>query len=235
MKLSVIIQIFNETATLNHIVERVQSAPFEKEILLIDDGSTDGSSEQISRLSENDNITVFHHEVNKGKGAAVRTGIEKATGDIILVQDADLEYDPKDYEKILAPFENDDADVVFGSRFIGGQAHRVLYFWHSVGNRILTIFSNVLSDLNLTDMEVCYKAFRSEVIQNIKLKEDRFGFEPEVTAKISRYRKENGQRLRIYEVGITYFGREYAEGKKIGWRDGVSAVWCILKYNTWDR
>ena len=235
MKLSVIIPIFNETSTINQIVERVQSAPFDKEILLVDDGSTDGSSEQIARLSEKDNVIALRHHLNKGKGAAVRTGIQKVTGDILLVQDADLEYDPKDYERILAPFEKDDADVVFGSRFIGGQTHRVLYFWHSVANRVLTIFSNVLSDLNLTDMEFCYKAVRSEIIKDIKIKETRFGFEPEITAKIARYRKNNGQRLRIYEVGITYFGREYTEGKKIGWRDGVSAVWCIIKYNIWDR
>ncbi len=231
MKLSVIIPIFNERNTLDQLVERVQRTSFEKEVLLIDDGSTDGSSDQITLLARQDNVKALHHKVNRGKGAAVRTGIAAASGDIILVQDADLEYDPTDYANLLAPFEHDNADVVFGSRFIGGQTHRVLYFWHSIGNRALTLLSNVFTDLNLTDMEVCYKAFRSEIIHNIKLKEDRFGFEPEITAKVARYRKPNGQRLRIYEVGISYSGREYSEGKKIGWKDGISAVWCIVKYN----
>ena len=235
MKLSVIIPVFNERNTLNQLVERVQQVSFDKEILLVNDGSTDGSSEQIELLARHDNVRAFHHKVNRGKGAAVRTGIAAARGDILLVQDADLEYDPNDYASILAPFEGDNADVVFGSRFIGGQTHRVLYFWHSIGNRVLTLFSNLLTDLNLTDMEVCYKAFRSEIINDIQLREDRFGFEPEVTAKIGRYRKADGQRLRIYEVGISYSGREYSEGKKIGWRDGVVAVWCIIKYNWWSR
>jgi glycosyltransferase involved in cell wall biosynthesis len=235
MKLSIIIPVFNESDTLAQLVRRVQEVPFEKELLLVDDGSTDGSSEQIAALAEIGNIRGFYHETNRGKGAAVRTGIVAATGDVVLIQDADLEYDPEDYLQLIAPFENHDADVVFGSRFIGGQTHRVLYFWHAIGNHSLTLLSNLLTDLNLTDMEVCYKAFRSEIIRDIELKEDRFGFEPEITARIARYRKLDGQRLRIYEVGISYSGREYADGKKIGWRDGISAVWCILKYNLWDR
>jgi len=228
MKLSIIIPVFNESDTLAQLVRRVQEVPFEKELLLVDDGSTDGSSEQIAALAEIGNIRGFYHETNRGKGAAVRTGIVAATGDVVLIQDADLEYDPEDYLQL-------NADVVFGSRFIGGQTHRVLYFWHAIGNHSLTLLSNLLTDLNLTDMEVCYKAFRSEIIRDIELKEDRFGFEPEITARIARYRKLDGQRLRIYEVGISYSGREYADGKKIGWRDGISAVWCILKYNLWDR
>ena len=235
MKLSIIIPVFNESDTLAQLVRRVQEVPFEKELLLVDDGSTDGSSEQIAALAEIGNIRAFYHETNRGKGAAVRTGIVAATGDVVLIQDADLEYDPEDYLQLIAPFENHDADVVFGSRFIGSQTHRVLYFWHAIGNHSLTLLSNLLTDLNLTDMEVCYKAFRSEIIRDIELKEDRFGFEPEITARIARYRKLDGQRLRIYEVGISYSGREYADGKKIGWRDGISAVWCILKYNLWDR
>jgi len=235
MKVSVVVPIYNEVGTLGELVKRLQRLPGNLEILLVDDGSTDGSREQIKEFSSADNIQVFFHDVNRGKGASLRTGFSAATGDVIVVQDADLEYDPQELDKLLAPIELGQADVVYGSRFVGGESHRVLYFWHSLGNRFLTLLSNLFTNLNLTDIEVCYKAFRSEVIHGLELRENRFGFEPEVTAKISRYQKTDGNRLRIFEVGISYAGRTYQEGKKIGWRDGVSTIWCILKYNLWAR
>ena len=229
------IPVYNEISTLDEIVRRVQEVSIEKEILLVDDHSTDGSRERVLELSKVQNIRVFLHDSNQGKGAALRTGFAAADGEIILVQDADLEYDPVDYLKIVQPIESGMADVVYGSRFVGGDMHRVLYFWHSLGNRVLTLMSNLFTNLNITDMEVCYKAFRREVIQSLHLEENRFGFEPEVTAKIARSRDDMGRPLRVYEVGISYAGRTYEEGKKIGWRDGIWALWCILKYNLWAR
>ena len=231
MIVSVVIPVYNETATLAQIVERVQNAPVTTEIILVDDCSSDGSTELVRKLARTEGIQGIFHQVNRGKGAALRSGFAAARGDIVLVQDADLEYDPQDYPRLLAPIEKDGADVVYGSRFAGGESHRVLYFWHSIGNRALTLLSNMLSNLNLTDMEVCYKVFRREIIQDIELREDRFGFEPEVTARLARYRKTDGNRLRIFEVGISYAGRTYEEGKKIGWKDGVRALWCIVRYN----
>jgi len=228
---SVVIPVYNETATLAQIVERVQNVPVTTEIILVDDCSSDGSTELVRKLARTEGIQGIFHQVNRGKGAALRSGFAAARGDIVLVQDADLEYDPQDYPRLLAPIEKDGADVVYGSRFAGGESHRVLYFWHSIGNRALTLLSNMLSNLNLTDMEVCYKVFRREIIQDIELREDRFGFEPEVTARLARYRKTDGSRLRIFEVGISYAGRTYEEGKKIGWKDGVQALWCIVRYN----
>jgi len=228
---SVVIPVYNETATLAQIVERVQNVPVTTEIILVDDCSSDGSTELVRKLARTEGIQGIFHQVNRGKGAALRSGFAAARGDIVLVQDADLEYDPQDYPRLLAPIEKDGADVVYGSRFAGGESHRVLYFWHSIGNRALTLLSNMLSNLNLTDMEVCYKVFRREIIQDIELREDRFGFEPEVTARLARYRKTDGNRLRIFEVGISYAGRTYEEGKKIGWKDGVRALWCIVRYN----
>jgi len=235
MRLTVVIPVYNEISTLDEIVRRVQEVSIEKEILLVDDHSTDGSRERVLELSKVENIRVFLHDSNQGKGAALRTGFAAADGEIILVQDADLEYDPVDYLKIVQPIESGMADVVYGSRFVGGDMHRVLYFWHSLGNRVLTLMSNLFTNLNITDMEVCYKAFRREVIQSLHLVEDRFGFEPEVTAKIAHSRDDMGRPLRVYEVGISYAGRTYEEGKKIGWRDGFWALWCIFKYNLWAR
>ena len=227
--LSVVIPCFNEAATIERIVERVvEHAPQGTEVIVVDDASTDGSA-AILREKVAGRARVFFHERNRGKGAALRTGFAAATGDIVLVQDADLEYDPRDYAKLLAPIVEGRADVVFGSRFVGGDSHRVLYFWHSVGNRFLTLVSNMFTNLNLTDMEVCYKAFRREVLQSFELREDRFGWEPEITARVAR------RGCRVYEVGVSYSGRTYAEGKKVGWTDGVRALWCIVKYNVFVR
>ena len=231
MIVSIVIPVFNEMRTLEQVIKRVQTVSVEKEIILVDDYSTDGSRERVQSLGEQPNVRAVLHDYNQGKGAALRSGFAAATGDVVLIQDADLEYDPNDYPKLIGPIVANDADVVYGSRFAGGETHRVLYFWHSVGNRFLTLLSNMMSNLNLTDMEVCYKVFRREIIQSIELKENRFGFEPEVTARLARFRKPDGSRLKIFEVGISYAGRTYEEGKKIGWRDGVRAIWCIIRYN----
>lgn len=230
MKLSVIIPCYNERDTIEEIVTAVkQSGIAELEIIVVDDCSTDGTCEVLRTSIEPQVSLVIYHEHNKGKGAALRSGFAAATGDVVLVQDADLEYDPREYKKLLEPIIADRADVVFGSRFMGGGPHRVVYFWHMIGNRFLTLLSNMFTNINLTDMETCYKAFRREVLQSINLEEDRFGFEPEITAKVSR------MGVRIYEVGISYYGRTYQEGKKIGWRDGVRAIYAIVKYNTWQK
>ena len=229
MNLSIIMPVYNEVSTIEQIVSAVQSVSIEKEIIIVDDYSTDGTREKLKALEGQDGIRVLLHEKNQGKGAALRTGYAAAKNDIVIVQDADLEYDPREYPTIIAPILDGRADVVYGSRFIGGQSHRVLYFWHSIGNRFLTLLSNCLSDMNMTDMETCYKAFRREVIQSIDIQENRFGVEPEVTAKIA------AMGARIYEVGISYSGRTYDEGKKINWKDGLRAIWCILKYNAQKR
>jgi len=229
VKLSVVIPVFNEAATVEEIVERVRAVDLpdlEREVLIVDDASTDGTGEILARLDGTGGVRVLTHEVNRGKGAALATGFRAAAGDVVLVQDADLEYDPREYEKLVRPILAGHADVVYGSRFTGSDAHRVLYFWHFLGNRFLTLLSNAFTNLNLSDMETCYKVFRREVLAGLEIEESRFGFEPEITAKIA------ARRWRIYEVGISYHGRTYAEGKKIGWRDGVRAIWCILKYNS---
>ncbi len=228
--LSVVIPCFNEAATIEQLIERVRQSPVASlEIIVVDDGSTDGTRQRLQQLPPSPDLRVLFHPRNRGKGAALATGFEAATGEICIVQDADLEYDPAEYPLVIGPIVEGRADVVFGSRFQGAAPHRVVYFWHRVGNGLLTLLSNMATDLNLTDMETCYKAFRREIIQSIRIQEQRFGFEPEITAKIAR------RRCRIYEVGISYYGRTYDEGKKIGWRDGLRAIWCILKYNAWAR
>ncbi len=226
LKLSIIIPCFNEKSTIVSIVDAVRAAAVpNKEIIIVDDCSTDGTREILERELRPHIASIFYHERNRGKGAALRTGIAAATGDVVIIQDADLEYDPQEYPLLLEPFIQNKADVVYGSRFMGGRPHRVVYYWHSVGNWLLTTLSNMLTNINLTDMETCFKAFRREIIQSITIEENRFGFEPEITAKIAK------MGCRIYEVGISYYGRTYAEGKKIGWKDGFRALYCIIKYN----
>ena len=228
MKLSIIVPCFNEANTIEPLVTAIRDVPLQDiELVLVDDCSTDGTRGKLIEIqrAHPNTTTLLLQPVNKGKGAAIRAGVEAARGDICIIQDADLEYDPQEIPAVIRPILEGKADVVFGSRFQGGQPHRVVYFWHRVGNAFLTLLSNVFTDLNLTDMEVCYKAFRSEIIKKISIEEDGFGFEPEITAKIAKLR------CRVYEVGISYYGRTYEEGKKIGWRDGIRAVWCILKYN----
>ena len=227
MKLSIVIPVYNEAATISQIVDLVRSVEvgMDKEILLVDDCSRDGTRDVLEKMGkEQADLKVLFHEVNQGKGAALRTGFTAATGDVVLIQDADLEYDPKEYPRLLQPIVEGHADVVYGSRFLGGGAHRVVFYWHYLGNRLLTTLSNMTTNLNLTDMEVCYKVFKRAVIQSIPLRENRFGFEVEITAKIAR------RKLKIYEVPISYYGRDYSEGKKIGWKDGFSALRCIVKY-----
>jgi len=225
MKLSVVMPVYNERATLRQVVDRVLAVPLDIELICVDDGSQDGSREMLVELGErHSQIRVLLQPKNMGKGAALRRGIAESTGDFVIIQDADLEYDPGEYPVMLGPLIQGKADVVYGSRFLGGAPHRVLYYWHSVGNWLLTLLSNALTNMNLSDMETCYKVFRREVIQSIPIEEDRFGFEPEITVKVAK------RRLRVYEVGISYWGRTYEEGKKIGWKDGFRALWCLLKY-----
>jgi glycosyltransferase involved in cell wall biosynthesis len=236
-KLSIIIPCYNEEKTVHLILDKVLKVELknniQKELIIVNDCSKDNTKDAIEKYFQGHGTVDYrlvNHEVNKGKGAAIHTGISKATGDYLIIQDADLEYDPQEYNILIQPVLDGFADVVFGSRFMGGSPHRILFFWHSLGNKFLTMFSNAFTNLNLTDMETCYKLFRTDIIQNIQLREKRFGFEPEVTARISQVRG-----VRIYEVGISYYGRTYEEGKKIGWKDGFRAIWCILKYNTWSK
>ena len=235
--LSIVIPAYNEGPTIHHILDKIQTVQllggYDKEIIVVNDCSKDNTWEILNDYKNNNpavNIQLFQHEVNQGKGAALHTGIKKASGDVVVIQDADLEYDPNEFNILLKPIHDDVADVVFGSRFMGGKPHRILFFWHSIGNKFLTFLSNMLTNLNLTDMETCYKMFRREIVQSLHLKEKRFGFEPEVTAKVARIPK-----VRIYEVGISYYGRTFEEGKKIGAKDGFRAIYCILKYNLFSK
>ena len=227
MLISIVIPVFNEVKTISTLLEQVEAVnlPCAKEIVIVDDFSTDGTRDLLQKLDENGITRVICHSKNQGKGAALKTGFAQARGDIVIIQDADLEYNPEEYPKLIQPILDGKADVVYGSRFMGSEPHRVIYFWHYVGNTFLTLLSNMLTNLNLTDMETCYKAFKKEVLTRIEIEEKRFGFEPEITAKVAKLN------CRIYEVGISYSGRSYQEGKKIGWRDGFRALWCILKYN----
>ncbi|OGL49079.1 MAG: glycosyl transferase [Candidatus Schekmanbacteria bacterium RIFCSPHIGHO2_02_FULL_38_11] len=227
MKLSVVIPVYNEKNTIKDLIRKVDSVISDKEIIIVDDYSTDGTREILKSLEDNNRYRIFFHDKNMGKGAALRTGFKYVSGDIVIIQDADLEYDPREYEKLITPIIEGNADVVFGSRFLAGP-HRVLLFWHYLGNKILTTLSNIFTNLNLTDMETCYKVFKKEVLNGINLKSNRFGFEPEFTVKIAK------RRYRIYEVPISYFGRDYSEGKKITWKDGIIAIWCIIRYKVKD-
>jgi glycosyltransferase involved in cell wall biosynthesis len=223
MKLSVVMPVYNEMQTIGEIIHRVQKVALEKEIIIVDDGSTDGTRDYLQTLHA-ENITVVLHECNKGKGAALQTGFTHVTGDVVVVQDADLEYNPEEYSLLIKPILDNRADVVYGSRFLTGSERRVLLFWHSLGNKFLTFLSNMITDLNLTDMETCYKMFRADVLKTVKIEQHGFGFEPEFTVKVAK------ARFRIYEVGISYHGRDYSEGKKVGWKDGVAVLWYLLKY-----
>jgi glycosyltransferase involved in cell wall biosynthesis len=231
--LTVVVPVYNEERTVARLLEAVLRAPLpegvEREVVLVDDASSDGTADLVGRFEQDPRIRVIRHDVNRGKGAALRTGFAEARGDFVVVQDADLEYDPAEYSNLLRPILADKADVVFGSRFIGSEPHRVLFFWHMVGNRVLTLLSNMTTNLNLTDMETCYKLFRRDVLRRIRIEENRFGFEPEITAKVA------AMGVRIFEVGISYSGRTYEEGKKIGWQDGFRAIWCIVKYGVLRR
>ena len=229
MKISVVMPVYNEVKTVRELIKRVEEVDLEKEIIIVDDCSTDGTRNILKGVERNPGIKVLYHDKNMGKGAALRTGFKQITGNIVIIQDADLEYNPQEYHKLIRPIMDGRADVVYGSRFITTEERRVLLFWHSLGNSFITFISNMFTNLNLTDIETCYKVFKAEVLRSLTIEENRFGFEPEITAKIAK------KRYRIYEIGISYSGRDYSEGKKIGWKDGIRAIWCILKYNLRDK